>query len=467
MRQELTKYNYDWSLWSIFHLAYRATQGFDAELQQLLRLIPNFQNPFQVLLRIGEPGKLVLKMVDQYLADVLNAHQEGKKIALNTFCFPSAILDAFEVINVCAEPLSVLGTVIYQRGVSEFVDHCVEAGYSDTACAAQRGAMGAFLHGCTVRPDFVLCNTPGVCDTNANAYSFMASYLDLPFYQLNYPPELTSQRAREYHRQDFRNLIDFLEQQTGRKLCETNLRNIMAQCMRQDELVNDILELERLVPSPVPAIAGFFIYAGRFMALGKPIYTELLESLLALSQKNLNQGKAGTPSGSERIRLLYLYLDHYNPNLAYWKWMDDNDVTNVGNVLDLFWNQGTPYSQGKQDQTYQLVLKDLDSMIDSLADQASRMPMAKQIRGSYDAPQMWLDDICSLAQIFSPDCLIYAGSAGCRNTWGMVKLAAIDLEKMGYPTLILHSDGFEPRVESWDLTANRIEEFLKVRGLVK
>ena len=40
-----------------------------------------------------------------------------------------------------------------------------------------------------------------------------------------------------------------------------------------------------------------------------------------------------------------------------------------------------------------------------------------------------------------------------------------DTEKNGFPTLILYSDAFDMRVESWETTASRIEEFLKVRRL--
>ena len=313
----------------------------------------------------------------------------------------------------------------------------------------------------------MICNTPGVCDTNANAYSFIASYLDLPFYQLNYPPELTGERSKKYHREDFRNLIKFLEEQTGKTLDEEKLRNIIIETQKQDILVNDILDLQRLIPSPVPSIGGFFIYAGRFLAGGLPIYTELLESLYEISQKNVQKGIAGTPSGKERVRLLFMYLEHYSPKLEYWQWMDDNEITGLGTVLDVFWNSGVPYGEGKDEETYKLDSSRLDTMIDSLADMTSRMPMTKQIRGAYDAPSMWLDDLRSLAKIFNPHCLVYTGSAGCRNTWGMVKLAARDLEKMGYPTLITNSDGFEPRVESWALTANRIEEFLKIRKIIQ
>jgi hypothetical protein len=105
-------------------------------------------------------------------------------------------------------------------------------------------------------------------------------------------------------------------------------------------------------------------------------------------------------------------------------------------------------------------------MIDSLGMINSRMPMIKSIRGPYDAPNMWLEDTLGLAKIYKADFIVYNGTPGCRNTWGMVKLLARDTEKAGFPTYIMYADAFDARVQSWEATEERFMEFLKVRRLV-
>jgi hypothetical protein len=105
-------------------------------------------------------------------------------------------------------------------------------------------------------------------------------------------------------------------------------------------------------------------------------------------------------------------------------------------------------------------------MIDSLADINARMPMTRTIRGPYDAPHMWLEDTISLAKIYKVDCCIYNGTPGCRNTWSNVKLIARDLEEAGFPTHLVYADSFDGRVESWDTTVMRMEEFFSIRGLL-
>jgi hypothetical protein len=107
----------------------------------------------------------------------------------------------------------------------------------------------------------------------------------------------------------------------------------------------------------------------------------------------------------------------------------------------------------------------MDTMIDSLAAQSSRMPMIKQIRGPYDAPHMWLDDTAGVAKLMKPDFLAYIGTMGCRNTWSSVKLIAKDMEKLGYPTLILYADAFDNRIEPVDTFLGKIDEFLRVRDI--
>ena len=48
-----------------------------------------------------------------------------------------------------------------------------------------------------------------------------------------------------------------------------------------------------------------------------------------------------------------------------------------------------------------------------------------------------------------------------------MKLFAREVEKQGYPIHIMNDDGWDDRVESWEMTRERLEEFLSVRGLLE
>ncbi len=466
MKRETSEYFYDWMVWSILNNAAKSTDGSRKEYESLLRLVPHFSDVLDAFVKHGEPGIKFLKLISEYASLCANAKSQGKKVALTTFCLASPILYAFDVVPVMLEAMTVLGTVVLKRGTSEYLDYCCEVGFTETSCSAQRGSLGAYLAGLAVRPDFIICDTPGICDTNANSFSFASAYLDIPFFQLNYPPTITDERASSYQREDFKNLIRFVEHHTGTVIDEDKLRKVLDEAMRQDQLASELIDLMRLKPSPVPGIYDLMLYGGRFMMSGKKIYTELLDSMLKVAKQNASQGFSGTSSRKERARGLFCYIDHYTTDARFWDWMDAQDISHLGSILFTFWHDNAPYAKGREAESYHLDPSNMDTMIDSLADQMSRMPMIKQIRGPYDAPGMWLDDLMGAVRLLKPDFVAYIGSMGCRNSWGMNKLLARDLENQGIPTIIIFADAFDDRVASWEAVTEKMSEFVQLRRIL-
>jgi len=467
MRRETKEYNYDWMLWSILDNAAKTCDGSRKEYESLLGLIPHLRDVLHTIISQGEPGVLLLKMLSGYLKKVLTAHEKGRKIAMTTFCFAPPILYAFDVVPLLLEPMTVFGTLILERGTSEYLDYCCEVGFTETSCSSQRGALGAYLAGLATRPDFIVCDSPGICDTNANSYAFASAYLGIPFYQLNHPPSLTDERSRRYSNEDFRNMISFLEEQTGNKLDQDRLREITEEIRIQDKLICELTDLQQLVPSPMPSIYNLFLYSGVFLFNGTQEFTRLLKIMLKKVRDNAEKGISGTSSTIERARGFFSYIDHYTTDLRFWRWLDANDISHLGCILSSFWQEGAAYAADRKDATYHMSTESMDSMIDSLAAQMSRMPMVKSIRGPYDAPNMWLDDTLNMARLFKVDFVSYFGTIGCRNTWGMVKSYARDLERQGIPTLILYSDSFDDRVQSWEAVTDKMSEFIHLRGIGK
>ncbi|HDP24376.1 MAG TPA: 2-hydroxyacyl-CoA dehydratase [Deltaproteobacteria bacterium] len=465
MKRETREYQYDWNIWSIIENASLTYDGSPKEYETLLSLVPHFRDALHAIIRQGEPGILFMKQIATYLKSIVSAHENGKKVAMTTFCFAPPILYAFGVVPLLLEPMTVLGTFILQRGTSEYLDYCCEVGFTETSCSSQRGALGAYLAGLGVRPDMIVCDSPGICDTNANSYSFASAYLDIPFYQLCYPPTLTDERAGMFHRQDFMNLISFLEEQTGSRLDIDRLREIVAEIELQNELINEFTEFQRLVPSPIPPIFNLFLYSGNFLMGGTRDFTELLRSMLKTIRLNASRGVSGMNSGKERLRGFFSYIDHYTTDLRLWNFLDRNEISHLGCILSTFWGDEAPYSSERTDAVFTMKRDSLEDMIDSLAMQMSRMPMVKSIRGPYDAPNMWLDDTLIMTRLMKADFVAYFGTIGCRNTWGMVKSYARDLERSGIPTLIMYADAFDDRVQSWEAVMDKMSEFIHLRGL--
>ncbi|MCU0847511.1 MAG: 2-hydroxyacyl-CoA dehydratase family protein [Spirochaetes bacterium] len=468
MRKETREYNFDWMLWNSFTAAAQLKKGTEKEYRSMLKYIPYFRGVVESILDAGEPGQKFLDICSKYMENVITAKEKGKKTAITTFCFSPAIFYAMDIIPVCLEVISVMMTFTYKRGTAEFLDYCNEVGYTETSCSSQRGTIGAYLAGIGADIDMIVTDTPGVCDTNANAFAFASAYLDKPFFQLDMPPDLTGERSNEYHREDYRALIKFLEEQTGKKLDPEKLRANLRELAKQDEIIAELEDLARMVPNPLPVSYNLMVYASRFLFAGMPECTGVLESMLEVARENAAKNISGLSGGVEKLRAFFCYIDHYAQNLQLWKMLDINGICYQGNILSRSWAHNAPHvtEYNKEEVAYTIDTTDIDSLIDSLAMINSRMPMIKSIRGPYDAPNMWLEDTLGLAKLYNADLIVYNGTPGCRNTWGMVKLFARDTEKAGFPTYIMYADAFDARVQSWEATEERFMEFLKVRRLV-
>ena len=98
----------------------------------------------------------------------------------------------------------------------------------------------------------MICDTPGVCDTNANAFAFASEYLDKPFFQLNYPSSIGDDRSQQYHVDDYKEMIKFAEQHSGNKLDYDRLAEVLKEVDKQDAMIADLEDMLMLKPTPVP-----------------------------------------------------------------------------------------------------------------------------------------------------------------------------------------------------------------------
>jgi len=467
MRPEIKEYNFDSLLWHVLDIGHKVLDSTEKEIFWIGDYVPYYDRVIDVWAREGKVGRMFLEMVWKYMDNIKTAHDRGKKLAITTFCFSPAIFYAMDVVPVSLEPLTVISTLVWDRGTVDYLDFCCEVGFTETACSAQRGALGAYLAGLGEEIDFVVCDTPGVCDTNALAYAFAAAYLKKPFFQLNAPPTLVDERSSTYHREDFKALVAFMEGQTGKKLDVDRLRHILLEHEKQDELIGELEEMQRLIPNPVPSIYNLIIYSGRYFFSGRPEYTRILEEMVKSAKINADEGVSGLRSGKEKIRALFCYIDHFVVDFKFWDWLDQHGISQCGSLLKGFFLPQSPYiKEGFREAGYSIRTDSEEAMLDSIAQINARMPMINSIRGPYYKPYMWLDATLQVARVMQSDCIIYSGTPGCRNTWGMVRPYMKDIEKHGYPAHIMNADAFDFRVESWEVTTERLEEFLKVRGLM-
>ncbi len=466
MRPEIQEYPYDWMMGQTLKAAAGIGLGTPKEQALSMRYIPYFQGTLWKCLKQGEPGRLFLDLLAKYYENILTAHDQGKKRVVTTFCKSPVIFFASDLVPLTFEVLTGIGALTWKRGMFDYMDFCCETGMTETSCSSQRGAMGAYLAGLGQEIDLVVCDTPGVCDTNATAFAFIAAYLDKPFFQLNYPSTIGDERSQKYHIDDYKALINFIEEHTGKKLDFTRLGQLLEEVEKQDRLVAELEDLYLMVPTPVPVLYAPMVYVGRFCFAGDPIYTRMLEAMVYQAKKNAEQGICGLHPNKERLRVFACYIDHYTVDMNFWNYMEENGISHIGSILSRNFSEKNPYSKDLPGSCYSIDISSPDAMLETVAQMNARLPMVRSIRGHYDRPGMWLAETLALAKRYKADCIIYNGTPGCRNTWGMVKPFARELEKQGFPVHIMYDDAFDDRVESWETTRERLDEFFQVRGLL-
>ncbi|MBC2716586.1 MAG: 2-hydroxyacyl-CoA dehydratase [Desulfobacteraceae bacterium] len=466
MRPEIKEYNYDWLMGHAVAAAAKVPAGMQKETELTLRYIPNFRGVAESFINAGPPGIQFMGLLAKYYENILAARDQGKMIVGTTFCNTPAILYAMDIVPATFEVLTAIGCLIWKRGMFDYMDYCCEVGMPETSCSSQRGFLGAYLAGLCEKIDFVICDTPGVCDTNANAFAFASAYLDKPFFQLNYPSSIGDDRSQTYHIDDYKAMIRFIEKQCGKKLDYDRLAEILKEIDKQDALTADMEDMLMLVPTPIPPIFNVIIYASRFCFAGHKIYTEILETMVETSKQRVAAGVPGSASGEEKLRAFMCYIDHYTVDMNFYDYLEERGVAHTGSILTRNFRDDNKYVQDLEGSSYGIDTSTPDAMLDSIAQMNARYPMVRSIRGPYDKHGMWLEESLALAKMYNADCILYNGTPGCRNTWGMIKPFARDMEKYGYPTHIMNDDAFDDRVESWDATKERLDEFFHVRGLL-
>jgi len=466
MRAEAKEYNYDWMMGSILEAAAKLPAGSRIETELTLRYIPHFKYALGTLLDTGPPGVQFLQMLSDYYKNIITAHEQGKKIVATTFCSTPVIFYAMGLVPLTFEVLTAVGAMVWKRGMFEYMDYGCEVGMPETSCSAQRGSLGAYLAGLGENIDLIVCDSPGVCDTNATAFAFAAEYLDKPFFQLNFPSTLGDERSQSYHVEDFKAMIGFLEKQTGEKFAFDRLEAYLKEIEIQDAITADLEDMLLLVPTPIPPIYTLMIYAGRFCFAGHPAYTRVLEQLRDEARRRMAAGIPGLRAGVEKLRVLMCYIDHYTVDMNFYNYLETRGIANTGSILTRNFRDSNTYCQSLEGSCYGIDTSTPEAMLETVAQMNARLPMVRSIRGPYDQHGMWFDECLALARLYNVDCIIYNGTSGCRNTWGMIKPFARDIENQGIPVHIMYDDAFDDRVESWEASRERLDEFFTVRGLL-
>ena len=423
------------------------------EMQALLEFMPESRrNTFLAMAKDPDVRKMSNVFNDglgRYWENVNTAKERGKKVVFVPFNFAPELCFAMDLIPVCVEVLNTMALTL-EEGLEPYLDLAVERGLPDSMCSAQRGIVGLLEAEILDKPDLLINGALGGCDPNSKIFEYMAEKFDIPALYLDLP-YYHDDRTLEHYAKGFKKIVKALEEMTGHKLDPDRLREVVDNTNRATELFMEINELKRHVPNPVPNYYNMQHTGTKLMLAGTPDAITYYQAALDICKDRLKNGRHVHPE--ERIRIFFMYTGYYFDNEIYSWFQEEMGVSYVMDVLNAF--DFNPYIDTSSTET----------MIKGLAEVMLNLPMTRQLKGSWDMPGNWLQDVLYYAETYKADCMVFTGHTACKQAWGVYRLVADEAKRrLGIPSLRLEGDGWDARITPMSVIKEQFEDFFATLG---
>lgn len=348
-----------------------------------------------------------------------------ERAALVSVLMPCELLETMSVTPMCAELYSCFINGAYAE--SAFAEAAEAEGIAESYCSYHKILLGSAYAGVLPAPKFIV-NTSLVCDANNLTFRELADYYGIPQFYVDVPPE-QSEDCVAYVANELRELKDFLEEHTGKKLDESLLKETVARSQKTISLLRECQKEKsgRTLPNDV-ASELYEVYMSH-NALGTKEAYRYADELL----KDLKKAPA-----SHGIRILWL---HTMPN-----WQEP--------VRQLF----------NCNENCQVVSCDMN--FESLVNMDPEHPyesMARRLVYSrWNSGEKRVETALEAARSLHVDGVVCFCHWGCKQTMGLSAIFKRELDAAGFPTLILNGDGCDRRNASDGQTATRLNAFLEM-----
>ena len=263
------------------------------------------------------------------------------------------------------------------------------------------------------------------------------------------PPYMEGERALDYYLTEYRQMVDFLKEHTGRRLNVDRLREVIEESNKQYELWAEYNELRRALPCPHGYSMGVQAFNMVQMLLpGDPRCTSWLRQLVNNAEQRVREKRGSVDN--ERIRLLWNDVRPFWIN-AFAGWLEREWGAVI--VMDMY--TYNPYT-----------------LIDTSTEESMFRGLAK--RGLYDAPMVrqergtadeFINDIVRIVRDYSIDCVVWPGHMGHKAMAAEVGIGREVCRDLGVPFLELSMDLFDSRYTTPDEIKGRISQFFVAMDL--
>jgi len=248
----------------------------------------------------------VQQLIVRHYSEAQQARSNGKLVSWLTALSPVELLYAMDVVPVFPENYAA---VCASTGVApEYMETAEGKGYSRDLCSYFRCNLGHVIAGGgpmdgLPKPDFLLA-TGNVCYTRVKWWETLSHTLKVPLFFIDVPTVGEySDHAMNYFESQLQDLIEFLEEKTGRKLEKKRLKEAIELSDRTGQLWTELMDLRRRIPCPMGALDALGSMFALVTYVGTKAPVEFLEKVRDEVKDLVEHGLGVVPN--EKYRLLF------------------------------------------------------------------------------------------------------------------------------------------------------------------
>jgi len=260
-----------------------------------------------------------------YLEKLQRARDEGDFIVAHNTSIPAEIFYAMDMV-----PYLLVGTcfAITQcvRQHPKFMEIAKEFGMSDDTCSAHRNIIAHAVQGVLPKPD-VFVDIGCVCDAFSSSTGIASDLYGVECFKVD-APYYNDEKSIEYLANEYKELIQFLEQKSGRKMDWDRLVEMLHNSQKMIDLAREVWEIRKAVPTPMDNRRAWETNWINWFFSGTPEGVRYWEVLRDELKDRVERGVGAYPDVEERFRILDLCMAPAF-DLGVLEWMQEEWGANI------------------------------------------------------------------------------------------------------------------------------------------
>jgi benzoyl-CoA reductase/2-hydroxyglutaryl-CoA dehydratase subunit BcrC/BadD/HgdB len=379
------------------------------------------------------------RLLVDYFSRITQAQEEGRFIAAHTVWFPVELVYALDIVPMHIE-ITAWMTALFSGHYSELLSLAGAEGIAPETCSPYRVLVGAFTNGSIPRPNVVLSSNL-ICDNNAKIGELIRDIVQSPGFFVDCPFHKT-ELENGYLKQEFKEMVLFLEQHSGHKMDWIKLKENVARVDQEIELFRRIDKLRQNVPSPFIPADFLKLFTVDCLLAGQPQAIEYLETVDAELNEKVSASKG--ISYPERLRILSIGIPPILLQGAVDKTYREYGAVSVTDPYSCTWEDGR-FDAG---DPFENVIRKIN------------MTPSNVFYGPFTGKLT--DKLINAATGHKVHGAIFYSHIGCRQSSAMIKVIKEALNSIDIPILILDCDIVDITITPEDDLCNKLRQFFEL-----